>query len=100
MEDHQYLDLERILIGMNDAVASPLLHFSLTLGAHAPEGYSVSVSVRPSFLPSVCLLPRFLRLRATRQQNSDTNGFIATLASLKGDFRITAAFKSYGVKSK
>ena len=38
-------------------------------------------SVIPSFLPSVCLLPRFLRLRATRQQNSDTNGFVATLAS-------------------
>ena len=33
----------------------------------------VSVSVRPS----VCLLPRFLRLRATGQQNSDTNGFVA-----------------------
>ena len=31
---------------------------------------------------SVCLLPLFLRLRATRQQNSDTNRFIATLASL------------------
>ena len=30
---------------------------------------------------SACLLPRLLRLRATRQQNSDTNGFIATLAS-------------------
>ena len=34
-----------------------------------------------------------------REQNSDTNGFIAALASLKGDFRITTAFKSYGVKS-
>ena len=35
-----------------------------------------------------------------REQNSDTNGFITTLASLEGDFRITTAFKSYGVKSK
>ena len=40
-------------------------------------------SVRRSFRLSVCLLPRFLGLRATRQQNSDTNGFVATLASFK-----------------
>ena len=63
--------------------------------------HSVRRSFRRSFRLSVCLLPRFLRLRATRQQNSDTNGFVATLASLKKrDFRITAAFESYGVKSK
>ena len=33
-----------------------------------------------SFRPSVCLLPRFLPLRATRRPKSDTNGFSATLA--------------------
>ena len=33
-----------------------------------------------SFRPSVCLLPRFLPLRATRQQKSYTNWFSATLA--------------------
>ena len=33
-----------------------------------------------SFRPYVCLLPRFLPPRATRQQNSDTNSFISTLA--------------------
>ena len=32
------------------------------------------------FSPSVCLLPRFLPLRATRRPKSDTNGFSATLA--------------------
>ena len=34
-----------------------------------------------SFCLSVCLLPRFLPLRATRRPISDTNGFSATLAS-------------------
>ena len=34
----------------------------------------------PSVCPSVCLLPRFLPLRATRRPKSDTNGFSATLA--------------------
>ena len=33
-----------------------------------------------SFRPSVCLLPRFLPLRARRRPTSDTNGFSATLA--------------------
>ena len=33
-----------------------------------------------SFCLSVCLLPRFLPLRATRRPISDTNGFSATLA--------------------
>ena len=32
---------------------------------------------------SVCLLPRFLPLRATRRPKSDTNGFSATLALFK-----------------
>ena len=62
------------------------------------EGYGtwfVSVCV----CLSVRLLPRFQRLRATTQRNSDTNGFIAKLASFC-DFRITTAFRSYGVKSK
>ena len=43
------------------------------------EGYSVILSV----CPSVCLLPCFLLLRATRK--SDTNGFRATLFK-NGDF--------------
>ena len=66
---------------------------SLTLGAHAQRGlqYLVCVSV------SVCLLPRFLPLRATRRPKSDTNGFSATLA-LFCDFGKNAAFESYGVK--
>ena len=37
-------------------------------------------SVRPSVRLSVCLLPRFLPLRATRRPKSDTNGFSTTLA--------------------
>ena len=47
--------------------------------AQLSEGYVtwfVSVSVRPS----ICLLPSFLPPRATRQQHSATNRFIATLA--------------------
>ena len=36
-----------------------------------------------SVRPYVCLLPRFLPLRTTRQQNSDTNRFISTLARFK-----------------
>ena len=61
------------------------------------EGYgtwSVSLSVR--------LSTRVLALQATRWRNSDTNGFIATLASFKKrrfSYNYTA-FKSYGVKSK
>ena len=51
------------------------------------------------FGPSVCLLPRFLPLRATRRPKSDTNGFSATLDKIKdGDFGKNAAFESYGVK--
>ena len=48
------------------------------------EGYGtwfVSVCVCVCVCVSVRLLPRFLRLRAMRQRNSDTNGFIAKLAS-------------------
>ena len=54
----------------------------LTLGAHAQRGlyYFVCHSVRPSVCPSVCLLPRFLPLRATRRAKNDTNGLSATLA--------------------
>ena len=50
------------------------------------EGYCtwfVSVSV-------LCLLPRFLQLRATRQRTSDANRFIATLHIEKGDFTVGA----------
>ena len=53
-----------------------------------------------SFRPSVCLLPRFLPLRATRRPISDTNGFSATLALFSKwyFFCKNAAFESYGVK--
>ena len=40
----------------------------------------LGLSFRPSVVPSVCLLPRFLPLRVTRRPKSDTNGFSATLA--------------------
>ena len=54
----------------------------------------LSVSVCP-----VYPLPLFLPLRATREQNSTMSmkGFIA---ATKGDFRRTAAFKRYGLKTK
>ena len=54
------------------------------------EGFCHSVCL------SVCLLPRFLPLRATRRPISDTNGFSATLA-LFLKYK-NAAFESYGVK--
>ena len=56
-------------------------HTLLTLGAMHSEGYGIYLGVRLSVCQSVCLLPRFLPPHATRQQNSDTNGFIATQAS-------------------
>ena len=56
------------------------------------EGYSSCFVIL-----SVCLLPRFLPLRATRRPISDTNEFSATLA-LFLIFRKNAAFESYGVK--
>ena len=59
------------------------------LGAHAQRWLPLFVT--ECVCPSVCLLPRFLRLRAMREQISATNGFIATLK--KGVFRITTAFK-------
>ena len=43
-------------------------------------GLSFRPSVCPSVRLSVCLLPRFLPLRATRRPKSDTNGFSTTLA--------------------
>ena len=58
----------------------------------------VRACVRACVCLSVRLLPRFQRLRATTQRNSDTNGFIAKLASFC-DFRITTAFRSYGEKA-
>ena len=58
------------------------------------EGYSSCFVV-----PSVCLFPRFLPLRATRRPITDTNGFSATLALfLNSVFCKNAAFQSYGVK--
>ena len=52
-----------------------------------------------SFCLSVCLLPRFLPLRATRRPISDTDGFSAILAFfLNSVFCKNAAFESYGVK--
>ena len=52
-------------------------------GAHAQRGlrYLVRECVCVCVCLSVRLLPRFQRLRATTQRNSDTNGFIAKLAS-------------------
>ena len=48
------------------------------------EGYGTwFVSVYVCVCLSVRLLPRFQRLRATTQRNSDTNGFIAKLAAFK-----------------
>ena len=35
-----------------------------------------------SVIPSGCLLPRFLPLRATRRRKNDTNGFSATLVKM------------------
>ena len=52
-----------------------------------------------SFCLSVCLLPRFLPLRAKRRPINDTNGFSATLALFKNSvFCKNAEFESYGVK--
>ena len=64
------------------------------------EGYSSCFVIPSGFRPSVCLLPRFLPLRARRRPISDTNGFGATLALfLKWHFFCkNAAFESYGVK--
>ena len=59
----------------------PKSFFHVSLDAHAQRGLRYLVCVRLSVL---CLFPR---LRATRQQNSDTNGFIGFV--LKGDFRIS-----------
>ena len=69
----------------------------LTLGAHGQR------RLRYLVCKCVCLSVCYHVFChcATRQQNSDTNGFIATLASFKkGDFHKTTAFKSYDVKSK
>ena len=66
------------------------------------EGYSSFVIL--SVCLSVCLLPRFLPLRATRRPISDSNGFSATLALFhaitfeRSIFHKNAAFESYGVK--
>ena len=61
--------------------------------AHAQLSHSIIIIINPrracaarvivvvlSFCLSVCLLPRFLPLRATRRPISDSNGFSATLA--------------------
>ena len=79
----------------------------LTLGAHALEGYStwsVIPSVRPSFLLSFRLSVCYHVFCDYAQRDNKTA--IPTGSSphwlhfKKGDFRITAAFESYGVKSK
>ena len=50
---------------------------------------------------SVCLLPRFLPPRATRQRNRDIKGSALHRLDFKfGDFRKSNAFESYGVKTK
>ena len=64
-------------------------------------GLSFLSSFRPSVRLSVCLLPSFLPQRATERPNCNTNEFSATLALFKnGNFRKSAAFKSYRVKTK
>ena len=66
------------------------------------KGYSTwFVSLCVCVCLSVCLLPHFLPLRAMREENNDTRRFVAATASFKnGDFHKTAAFKSYGLKTK
>ena len=65
-------------------------YFIISLGAHAQRAVLV-----------LGLLPRFLPLRAKREQNNDTYRFLAvTISFLKADFRKTVALKSYGVKTK
>ena len=95
----------QVAMNMTFVNVSPFLSFMLsyrllTLGAHALEGY-ILLSFRPSFLPSVCLLPRFLPLRATRRPKSDTNGFSVALASFqryqKLQRRACIAFACYQV---
>ena len=62
------------------------------------EGYSSCIVILSVCL-SVCLLPHFLPLRATRRPISDTNGFSATLALFQNSvFCKNTAFESYGVK--
>ena len=50
--------------------------------------------MRTSVRPSVCLLPRFLPLRATRRQKAVPHW----LYFKNSDFGKNAAFESYGVK--
>ena len=61
----------------------------------------VTVLGHPSVRPSVCLLPRFLPLRATRRPKAIPTGSVPHWLDFKnGDFRKSTAFKSYGVKTK
>ena len=76
----------------------------LTLGAHALEGYSTWFVI-PSFLPSVCLLLSVFHVFCDYAQRDNKTAIPPGssphwLHFKKGDFRITAAFESYGVKSK
>ena len=76
-----------------------------TTFVHAQRGlrYLSRMSVSLSVCQSVCLLPRFLPLRATGEQKliAIRGGLLLQrLHFKKGDFRITAAFKSYGLKTK
>ena len=69
------------------------------------RGLVLGLSFRPSFLPSVCLLLSVFHVFCDYAQR-DNKTAIPTGSSphwlhfKKGDFRITAAFESYGVKSK
>ena len=75
------------------------------------EGYGiylVCVSVRPSVRPSVCLtvcmsVTKFsasTRNKAAKKRYQRVQCYIHWLDFLNGDFRISTAFKSYGVKTK
>ena len=62
-------------------------------------------SVRPSVRPRVCLLPRFLPPRATRQQNSGTNRFtleiaICVIETAKIQSALAIEILRYGMKTK
>ena len=92
---HQILDTVRIIKDvkrwMIHIVGTGLTYF--TLGAHAQRGsqYLVSVSVR--------LLPRFLPPRVAKKRHQRGSA-LHWLYFKNGDFRESATFRSYGVKTK
>ena len=71
-----------------------------TLGAHALEGYTVIPSVVPSVCLSVCYHVFCDYAQRDNKTAIPTGSSLHWLHLKKKDFRITAAFESYGVKSK